>query len=77
MCWWKAVRNDRWKYVHYYKEPFYDELYDLENDPYEMNNLIEDKEHAEILKHMKSELKRLMEKYDDKEMDYHFWESEA
>ena len=72
-CWWKAVRNDRWKYVHYYKEPFYDELYDLENDPYEMTNLIENKEHAETLKHMQSELKQLMKKYDDKEMDYEFW----
>lgn len=72
-CWWKAVRTDRWKYVHYYKEPFYDELYDLKDDPYEMNNLIESEAHAETLKHMQTELERLMEKYDDKEMDYAFW----
>ena len=71
--WWKAVRTDRWKYVHYYKEPFYDELYDLHNDPYEMKNLIESKPHTDTLRHMKSELKRLMIKYDDPGQDYQFW----
>lgn len=71
--WWKAVRTDRWKYVHYYKEPFYDELYDLENDPYEMTNLIESPAHEDTLSHMKSELKRLMAKYDDDGEDYQFW----
>ena len=73
VCWWKAVRTDRWKYVHYYKEPFYDELYDLQNDPYEMNNLIESADHAETVEHMHGELQRLMEKYDDQEYDYDFW----
>jgi len=76
-CWWKAVRTDEWKYVHYYKEPFYDELYDLKNDPYEMNNLVKEKKHAATLKHMEGELKRLMEKYDDKGIDYNFWKSDA
>ncbi len=71
--WWKAVRTDRWKYVHYYKEPFYDELYDLHKDPYEMKNLIESKPHTDTLRHMKSELKRLMIKYDDPGQDYQFW----
>jgi N-acetylglucosamine-6-sulfatase len=77
LCWWKAVRTDEWKYVHYYKEPFYDELYDLKNDPYEMNNLIKERKQAGLLKQMQSELKRLMIKYDDKGGDYNFWESDA
>jgi N-acetylglucosamine-6-sulfatase len=76
-CWWKSVRTDEWKYVHYYKEPFYDELYDLKNDPYEMNNLIKEKKQAGVLKHMQSELKRLMDKYEDNGGNYHFWESDA
>jgi len=74
VCWWKAVRTDEWKYVHYYKEPFYDELYNLKDDPYEMTNLIEDPQHADTLKHMQSELARLMKKYDDKGGNYGFWQ---
>lgn len=73
-CWWKAVRTDEWKYVHYYKEPFYDELYNLKEDPYEMKNLIKDPKRAGVLKRMESELARLMEKYDDKGGDYGFWQ---
>jgi N-acetylglucosamine-6-sulfatase len=72
-CWWKAVRTDEWKYVHYYKEPFYDELYNLKEDPYEMTNLIQDNGHAWIVKRMETELNRLMAKYDDKGGDYGFW----
>ena len=36
----KAVRNGRWKYIHYLELEGMDELYDLETDPYEMKNLI-------------------------------------
>ncbi len=74
-CWWKAVRTDEWKYVHYYTEPFYDELYNLKEDPYEMINLIKDNSHARVVKRMKTELDRLMVKYDDKGGDYGFWEA--
>jgi N-acetylglucosamine-6-sulfatase len=73
--WWKAVRTDRWKYVHYYKEPFYDELYDLKNDPYEMNNLIKSKKHLDTVEQMEGELKRLMDKHDDQGAPYNFWKN--
>jgi N-acetylglucosamine-6-sulfatase len=39
---WQAVRNDRWKYVHYTELEGMDELYDLSKDPLEMKNLIHD-----------------------------------
>jgi N-acetylglucosamine-6-sulfatase len=58
---WQAVRNDRWKYVHYPKKPEYDELYDLQADKYEMKNLISDANAAETLKSMKSELQRQLD----------------
>lgn len=73
-CWWKAVRTDDWKYVHYFKEPFYDELYNLKDDPYEMENLIERPEQAATVKRLQSELSRLMELYDDQGSNYGFWE---
>ncbi len=41
--WSRSIRDERWRYVHYQPEMFgmddYGELYDLENDPWEMNNL--------------------------------------
>lgn len=36
----KAVRNERWKYIHYLELEGMDELYDLKADPYEMRNII-------------------------------------
>ena len=33
------IRRDNWKYV--FNTGFVNELYDLKNDPYEMNNLID------------------------------------
>ncbi|MGB7159602.1 MAG: sulfatase, partial [Tepidisphaeraceae bacterium] len=55
---WQAVRNDRWKYIHYTDVPDADELYDLKNDPYEMKNLIADAGAAEQVKSLKAELER-------------------
>jgi arylsulfatase A-like enzyme len=39
---WQAVRNERWKYVHFTELTGMDELYDLKSDPGEMKNLIFD-----------------------------------
>ena len=72
-CWWKAVRTDRWKFIQYYKEPFVNELYDLRTDPFEMDNLINDPDHADIVKGMTQELASLMEFYDDPGIDYRFF----
>jgi arylsulfatase A-like enzyme len=65
----RGVRTDKWKYVHY---PHGDgkpdrhkaELYNLEDDPRELNNLIDDPAHAETVEHLKSELARLMKETD-------------
>ena len=42
----KAVRNDRWKYIHYSIKKDADELYDMQNDPYELQNLIGNRGHG-------------------------------
>ena len=35
----KALRTEKYKYIHWFKHENKNELYDMENDPYEMNNL--------------------------------------
>jgi len=65
----RGVRTDKWKYVHY---PHGDgkpdrhkaELYNLEDDPQELNNLIDAPAHAETVEHLKAELARLMKETD-------------
>lgn len=56
----KAVRNGRWKYIHYLELEGMDELYDLKTDPYEMKNLIRQPGSARTLAEMKQEMERLL-----------------
>ena len=56
----KAVRTERWKYIHYYELDGMDELYDLTADPYEMKNIINQPEAGSTLEAMKRELERLL-----------------
>lgn len=44
-----GVRTDRYKYIHYHGLWDLDELYDLQEDPDEMNNLINSAEHQKLI----------------------------
>lgn len=55
----RAVRTDRWKYVEYPDSNYPAELWDLQNDPHEMKNLIGDPSKAEVVSDMKNRLDRL------------------
>lgn len=57
----RAVRTERWKYIHYLELKDMDELYDLKNDPYEMKNRISDADSASVLAELQTELKNLLE----------------
>ena len=56
----KAVRSERWKYIHYAEQTDADELYDLHNDPYELRNLAADPAAAAPLARMQNELQKLL-----------------
>jgi len=43
----EGVRSEKWKYFRYIDHPEYEELYDLENDPMEINNLISDENYSD------------------------------
>ena len=51
----KMVRTAQWKYVH---DPLgdLDELYDLVNDPWELENVVENPEHREIVAELRLQL---------------------
>jgi N-acetylglucosamine-6-sulfatase len=62
----KAVRDDRWKYIHYLDQENADEIYDMQNDPYELHNQIGNPATAAEVQRMKDELQRLMVEADAK-----------
>jgi N-acetylglucosamine-6-sulfatase len=51
-----ALRGDRYKYITYYGLWDTDELYDIQNDPGETNNLIASQEHQDIIREMEDAL---------------------
>jgi N-acetylglucosamine-6-sulfatase len=55
----QAVRTTRWKYIHYRELEGADELYDLQSDPYEMKNLINDAGSGGALNSLRADLQQL------------------
>jgi N-acetylglucosamine-6-sulfatase len=59
----KAVRTDRYKYIHWVnraRDGELDELYDLERDPYELRNLNRSRAMAPVREKLRRELRRLV-----------------
>ena len=59
-----GVRTDRWKFIHYHGVWDIDELYDIQNDPDEQNNLIEQPQHQDLVKKLRTRLYDWLEKTD-------------
>jgi len=55
----RGVRTERYKLIHFFIEPQEFELYDLQTDPDEMNNLYGKPEYEELTKHLKERLAAL------------------
>ena len=58
-----GIRTDRYKLIHFYYDVDVWEFYDLENDPNELNNLIEDKSYQLLISNLKDELYSLKKEY--------------
>ena len=56
----RAVRTDRYKYIHWLKHPDEDELYDLRSDSLETRNLARDPSRAAVRASLRRELGRLV-----------------
>jgi N-acetylglucosamine-6-sulfatase len=65
----RAVRTERYKYIRYLELPGMDELYDLEADPYEMENLMGSPRQAELLPGLQAELERLRRETGEESFD--------
>ena len=50
----RYIRTERWKFVYYLDD--LNELYDLENDPYELENLFECSEYHSLICQLKNNL---------------------
>jgi arylsulfatase A-like enzyme len=59
----RGVRTDRYKLIEYYSEGDYWELFDLEKDPTELNNVYGEPASASVTAQLKQELQRLRQQY--------------
>ncbi len=58
-----GIRNQRYKLIHFYYNIDVWEFYDLQKDPNELNNAIDNKDYTDIIEGMKIELNHKMEHY--------------
>lgn len=61
----RGIRTDAWKYVHFPlgaggPDGHVAELYNVTEDPKELNNLIHDRQYASVVKKLQKELDRLL-----------------
>ncbi|RIJ50809.1 DUF4976 domain-containing protein [Maribellus luteus] len=58
-----GIRTDRYKLIHFYYNVDVWEFYDLQNDPHELNNLIDTPEYASLIDSLKNQLEEKRELY--------------
>ena len=60
-----GIRTQKYTLAHFYYNIDVWELYDLEKDPQQLNNIINAPEYANVVSDLKSQLKELMKKYEN------------
>jgi N-acetylglucosamine-6-sulfatase len=61
---WKAIRTERWKYIEYIEEGIPPELYDLQTDPREEHNLVDESALKPQLEALQKQLNDLLKETD-------------
>jgi arylsulfatase A-like enzyme len=61
----RGVRTEQFKLIHYYEAPQEFELYDLKEDPGELNNLYDDPRYATLARDLRQRIGELREETDD------------
>ena len=56
----RVVRRGRYKYIRWLRFDGGAELYDLENDPYELHNVVDDPEVAAVVEDMQERMRQLV-----------------
>ncbi|MBD8490785.1 sulfatase [Echinicola sp. CAU 1574] len=64
-----GVKTDRYKIIRFYNQVDSWELFDLQKDPSEMNNIYGEEQYAEVQKEMKTKLLEAIKKYEDTEAE--------
>ncbi len=68
-----GITTDRYKFIHFYYDIEKWELYDLEKDPMEKNNIYNDAAYADVQADLHKQLEQLREEYGDSdELNRHF-----
>lgn len=65
-----GIRTHRYKLIHFYHDIGVWELYDLENDPNEVQNLYGKPEYADVASKLKAELRALQKEYGDTDIEF-------
>jgi uncharacterized sulfatase len=65
-----GIRTDRFKLMHFYDDIDIWEMYDLQKDPREMNNIYNHPDYAEVRKELHSSLDSLQKKYNVTEEEF-------
>ena len=60
-----GVLTKHYKLIHFYYDIDAWELYDLQKDPNELNNVYDNPTHADVIKRLKAELERLRKQFGD------------
>jgi len=64
----RGIRTKRWKYIHFFEEPQEFELYDLQYDPNEIRNLIDEPVYKNVVVHLKNRMNTLRRELKDRDL---------
>ena len=67
---WMMMRDGNYKYIRHFKDGVLEEVYDLENDPEELNNLAVHPEYREMLAKLRQKAEEEFRKKDGAFIDY-------